>query len=96
MMRKYETIFILHPSLDEEAVKANIEKFKGVIENGWGTIENVDFWGKRKLAYEIAKVNEGFYTLINFEANTELPKELDRVFRITDGVIRHIVVKQEN
>ena len=96
MMRKYETIFILHPSLDEEAVKANIEKFKGVIENGGGTIENVDFWGKRKRAYEIAKVNEGFYTLINFEANTELPKELDRVFRITDGVIRHIVVKQEN
>ena len=96
MMRKYETIFILHQSLDEEAVKANIEKFKGVIENGGGTIENVDFWGKRKLAYEIAKVNEGFYTLINFEANTELPKELDRVFRITDGVIRHIVVKQEN
>lgn len=96
MMRKYETIFILHPSLDEEAVKANIEKFKGVIENGGGTIENVDFWGKRKLAYEIAKVNEGFYTLINFEANTELPKELDRVFRITDGVIRHIVVKKEN
>ena len=96
MMRKYETIFILHPSLDEEAVKANIEKFKGVIENGGGTVENVDFWGKGKLAYEIAKVNEGFYTLINFEANTELPKELDRVFRITDGVIRHIVVKQEN
>ena len=95
MMRKYETIFILHPSLDEEAVKANIEKFKGVIENGGGTIENVDFWGKRKLAYEIAKVNEGFYTLINFEANTELPKELDRVFRITDGVIRHISVKNE-
>ena len=95
-MRKYETIFILHPSLDEEAVKANIEKFKGVIENDGGTVENVDFWGKRKLAYEIAKVNEGFYTLINFEANTELPKELDRVFRITDGVIRHIVVKQEN
>ena len=59
-------------------------------------MKNVDEWGKRKLAYEIAKVNEGFYTLINFEANTELPKELDRVFRITDGVIRHIVVKQEN
>ena len=95
MMREYETIFILHPSLDEEAVKANIEKFKGVIENGGGTVENVDFWGKRKLAYEIAKVNEGFYTLINFEANTELPKELDRVFRITDGVIRHIIVKNE-
>ena len=94
-MRKYETIFILHPSLDEEACKAAIEKFKGVIENGGGTIENVDVWGKRKLAYEINKVNEGYYTLINFEANPELPKELDRVFRITDGVIRHIIVKNE-
>ena len=96
MMRKYETIFILHPSFDEEAVKANIEKFKGVIENGGGKIENVDFWGKRKLAYEINKVNEGFYTLINFESNPELPKELDRIFKISDGVIRHIIVKQEN
>lgn len=95
MMRKYETIFILHPSLDEEAVKANIEKFQGVIVNGGGKVENVDFWGKRKLAYEINKVNEGYYTLINFEANPELPKELDRVFRITDGVIRHIIVKNE-
>ena len=94
-MRKYETIFILHPSLDEEACKANIEKFKGVIENGGGVIENVDIWGKRKLAYEIKKVNEGYYTLINFSADPELPKELDRVFRITDGVVRHIIVNNE-
>lgn len=94
-MRKYETIFVAHPSLDEEAVKALIEKFKGVIEKENGTIDNVDFWGKRKLAYEIAKVNEGYYTLINFTANTELPKELDRVFGITDGIIRHIIVKEE-
>ena len=94
-MRKYETIFILHPSLDEEAVKANIEKFKGVIENGGGSIDNVDFWGRRKLAYEIKKVNEGFYTLVNFSAEPELPKELDRIFRITDTVIRHMIVKEE-
>ncbi|GKX68456.1 30S ribosomal protein S6 [Inconstantimicrobium mannanitabidum] len=94
-MRKYETIFILHPSMDEEAVKAATEKFKGVIENGGGTIDNVDVWGKRKLAYEINKVGEGFYTLINFSANPELPRELDRIFRITDGVIRHIIVKDE-
>lgn len=95
-MRKYETIFILHPSLDEEAVKANTKSSKVLQKMVEELQKNVDFWGKRKLAYEIAKVNEGFYTLINFEANTELPKELDRVFRITDGVIRHIVVKQEN
>ena len=95
MMRKYETIFILNPSFEEEAVKATIEKFKGVIENGGGTVENVDFWGKRKLAYEISKVSEGYYTLINFTAGTELPRELDRIFRITEGVIRHIIVKEE-
>ena len=94
-MRKYETIFILHPSLDEEAIKANVEKFKGVIENGGGVIDNVDSWGKRKLAYEIKKINEGFYTLVNFSAGPDLPKELDRVFRITDSVIRHIIVKDE-
>lgn len=94
-MRKYETIFILHPSMDEDTVKTNIDKFKGVIENGGGTVDNVDFWGKRKLAYEINKITEGFYTLVNFSADPELPKELDRVFRITDGVIRHIIVKEE-
>lgn len=94
-MRKYETIFILDPAFDEEVVKTNIEKFKGVIENGGGTVENVDFWGKRKLAYEIDKKTEGYYTLVNFSANPELPKELDRIFRITDGVVRHIIVKEE-
>jgi small subunit ribosomal protein S6 len=94
-MRKYETIFILHPSLDEEAVKANVEKFKGVIENGGGVVDNVDSWGKRKLAYEINKITEGYYTLVNFTANTDLPKELDRVFRITDSVVRHIIIKEE-
>jgi len=94
-MRKYETLFILHPSLDEEAVKANVEKFKGVIENGGGVVENIDAWGKRKLAYEIDKVGEGYYTLVNFSSNPELPKELDRVFRITDSVIRHLIVNLE-
>ncbi|AJA50112.1 30S ribosomal protein S6 [Clostridium pasteurianum DSM 525 = ATCC 6013] len=94
-MRKYETLFIFSPSLEEDTVKANVEKFKGVIENGGGTVDNVDFWGKRKLAYEINKFNEGYYTLINFTSDSELPKELGRVFRITDGVIRHLIVKDE-
>jgi len=94
-MNKYETLFILKATLDEEAVKAGVEKFKGIIENGGGTIDNIDAWGKRKLAYEIDKQNEGIYTLINFTADSQLPKELDRVFRITDGVIRHIIVSLE-
>ncbi len=94
-MRKYETIFIAHPTLDEEGVNALTERFKGVIENGGGTIDNVDLWGKRRLAYEIDKVNEGTYVLMNFESEAELPKELDRIYRITDGVLRHIIVVLE-
>lgn len=93
-MRNYETLFILQAS-DQEAIKANIEKFTGVIENGGGVVENVDEWGRRKLAYPINKINEGYYTLINFKANTELPKELERVFRITDGVMRFMVINPE-
>lgn len=94
-MRKYETLFVLNPTLDEENTKANIEKIKGVIEQGGGTVSNVDEWGKRRLAYEINDLTEGYYVLINFEADSELPKELDRIFRITDTVIRHLIVNLE-
>ncbi|KPU42905.1 30S ribosomal protein S6 [Oxobacter pfennigii] len=90
-MNRYETLFVLIPTLDEEGVKANIEKFKGVIEQG-GTVSNIDEWGKRRLAYEINDIGEGFYILINFKANPDLPKELDRIFRISDAVLRHIII----
>ena len=95
-MNKYETIFILHPSLDEEAIKANIEKFSGVIENGKGVIENIDLWGRRKLAYEIKKQTEGIYVLVTYSAPSELPKELDRIFRISDSVIRHMIINLDD
>lgn len=94
-MRKYETIFIAHPNKDEEGVNALIERFKGVIENGGGTVTNVDLWGKRRLAYEINKVSEGTYVLMNFESEADLPQELDRIYRITDGILRHIIVVLE-
>ncbi|CDF58987.1 30S ribosomal protein S6 [Thermobrachium celere] len=94
-MRKYEALYVLAPNLSEEEVKANVEKFKNVVINGGGEVENIDEWGKRKLAYEIKHMNEGYYVLMNFSGNAELPKELDRVLRISDGVIRHIVVKLE-
>ena len=94
-MRSYELIFVLRPTLDEEAINANIEKFKGIIEKNGGEIVEVDTWGRRKLAYPIKKVNEGFYTLVHFKADSELPKELARNFRISDSVIRHIIVKDE-
>lgn len=91
-MTKYETLFVLNPTLDEENTKSNIEKIKGVIEQGGGTVTNVDEWGKRRLAYEVKDFTEGYYVLINFEANSDLPKELDRIFRISDPVIRHLIV----
>jgi len=92
-MNKYESLFVLAPTLNEDELKASIDKFKGVIENGGGVVDNVDEWGKRRLAYEINKINEGYYVLFNFTANPELPKELDRILRISDSIIRHIVVK---
>ena len=93
-IHSYETIFIIDSTLEPDAITAKKDKFVKIITDN-GEIGEVEEWGKRKLAYEISKVNEGFYTLINFNADSELPKELDRVFRITDGVIRHIIVKQE-
>lgn len=94
-MRKYETIFILDPKVDEEHINAVTDKVKSIIETGGGQVENVDFWGKKKLAYEINKISEGYFTLINFVCDVDLPKELDRNFRIMDSVIRHIIVKQD-
>ncbi len=94
-MNKYETIFILSPDLTEEQNEALTEKFKGLIE-GVGTIESVDVWGKRRLAYPINDFTEGFYILVNFEAPADFPAELDRIYNITDGVLRSIIVRKDD
>ncbi len=88
-------MFILRPDLEEENRNNAIEKFKSIIEQD-GEIEEVNEWGLKKLAYEIDKLKEGYYVLINFKANTDLPKELERNFRISDHVIRYIVVNLED
>ncbi|MBS7526561.1 MAG: small subunit ribosomal protein [Clostridiales bacterium] len=93
-MRQYETLFILRPSLEEEKRNEVIEKFKGIIESD-GEIEKVEEWGIKRLAYEIEKIREGYYILVNFKANPELPKELERNFKISDDVLRYIVVNLE-
>lgn len=95
-MRLYETLFIVKANQEEEAIKANIEKFTGIIEKNGGEIVEVDEWGKRRLAYPIQKITEGYYTLVNFKADSELPKELARNFKISDDVIRHIIIKKED
>ncbi len=94
-MRNYEAIFILRPSLEEEKRVETVERFKGIIAAD-GEIEKVEEWGNRKLAYEIEKIRDGYYVLVNFKANPTLPKELERNFKISDDVIRYIIVNLED
>lgn len=94
-MNKYESVIIINPSLEEEGLKNLVQKFSDLI-NTDGKVESVEEMGKRKLAYEVKKNTEGYYVLINFEANPELITELERNYRIADEVIKFIVVKKEN
>ena len=91
---KYETVFIVNPTIGDEAIASVVEKFKSLIEAN-GTIETVDDWGKRRMAYEINDLREGHYTLIQFESAPSFPAELDRVFKITDGIMRSIIVSRD-
>ena len=92
-MAKYETMLITSAALDEEATSALVGKFKSLIEAN-GTIDSIDEWGKRRLAYPINHKNEGYYVLMTFESKTDFPAELTRIYNITDGIIRAIVVEQ--
>jgi small subunit ribosomal protein S6 len=93
-MAKYETMLVVSTATDEEATLALVAKFKALIEAN-GTIENVEEWGKRKLAYPINDETEGYYVVTTFESNPEFPAELDRVYRITDGVLRSMIIAKE-
>ena len=93
-MNKYEVVYILDTKLDDAAKESLIERFKGVVESNGGSVEGVDKWGVKKLAYEINLKSEGFYVLMNFAADAAVPAELERQMRITDGVMRFIVVKK--
>jgi small subunit ribosomal protein S6 len=93
MQNNYETIIIVNSNLDEAAIKATIEKFVNLIAEH-GTVESTEEWGKRRLAYPIKKMNEGYYTLINFSSSPDFIAELERIYKITDEVIKHIVVKK--
>ena len=94
-MNKYESIIIVNPNLDEAGQKAIEEKFTGLINEN-GKVESVENMGKKKLAYEIKKCKEATYILFNFEAKPDSIKELERVYRITDDIMKFIVVKKEN
>ena len=88
---KYETIFIVNPTLEEAATAAVQDKFKSLIEAN-GTNVEVEDWGKRRLAYPIEDLTEGVYTLIRFESAPAFPAELDRIYKITDGIMRSLIV----
>jgi small subunit ribosomal protein S6 len=90
----YETLFIVDAQQGDDGIKALVDKFTGLIAAN-GTIESVDEWGKRKLAYPINDLTEGYYVLVNFKSAPTLPLELERVFGITDGILRNIVIKHD-
>ena len=94
-MKKYESIIIVNPNIDDAGLKALEEKFTGLINEN-GKVESVENMGKKKLAYEIKKYNEGTYLLFNFEAEPDSIQELERVYRITDDIMKFIVVKKES
>jgi small subunit ribosomal protein S6 len=93
-MRDYELLFVLDPDLDEEQKAALVETVKSVINNG-GEAGEADVWGDRRLAYSINKKNTGYYVVLPFKADADLPKELDRRLRINENVMRHIIVCQD-
>jgi len=94
-MKAYETVIVLKPELEQEAIDATVAKVTAIIENA-GEVKNVDTWGKRKLAYPIAKkYNEGIYIVITFNAETSVLPELDHLYKISDEYLRNIIVAKE-
>ena len=94
-MNQYEVLYLITPELDEEANRAVMDKFAGIITGNGGEIVKQDEWGKRKLAYAIDYKTEGFYVLVTFNAPADLPKELERNFRNDERILRYMVTRKE-
>ncbi|HHU49879.1 MAG: 30S ribosomal protein S6 [Caldicoprobacterales bacterium] len=95
-MKKYESIYVIRPTVEEEGIKALVEKFSTLIQQQGGQVENVDEWGKRRLAYPIDDFKEGYYILMHFSAESDVPQELERNYKITDDIIRYMTVRMED
>ena len=95
-MKAYELLFFVAPTISDEDRVAVMKRIETTIAEGAGKVDNVDEWGKRKLAYEINGLTDGVYTLIDFHADPAEVAELDRVLRINDAVVRHMIVKRED
>lgn len=94
-MRKYELMYIIRPELEQEALQAVVDKFQGIIQNGGGEITKHDVMGKRRLAYEINKIRDGVYVLVNFTATPDVVAEIERILKISDEVIRYLITRDE-
>ncbi len=94
-MNKYETMYILDPSLEDERREAIIQRFADIVKADGGEVESIDEWGKRKLAYPINYIPEGYYVLMNFSADSNVPAELERNYRIVEAVMRHVIIRKD-
>lgn len=94
-MRKYEVMYIVKPDLEQDVIKELVEKFQKLITENGGEIQKLTEMGKKRLAYEIEDYKEGYYVLMNFSSETNVVAELERVFRITENVIRYLILKDE-
>ena len=94
-MNKYELAVVVNAKIEDDARADVIEKVKALITRFGGNVTDIDEWGKKRLAYEIQKMREGFYYFIQFEADTECPAEVERHVRIMDNVLRYLIVKKE-
>ena len=96
-MTEYEVMFIIATALEDDKKESTIEFVKEIISSSSGAVGKTDIWGNRKLAYPINKKNEGYYVVMEFEGSADLPKELDRRMKISDSIIRHLIInKSEN
>lgn len=93
-MNQYEVLYIIVPELDEEATRASIDKFKGIVESNGGEVVSVDEWGKKKLAYAIDYKTEGYYVLMSFNSAPEFPPELERNMKNDEAVLRYLVTRK--
>lgn len=94
-MNKYELVYVIDAALEDEARKAVIDRFNGMIEQNGGKVLKVDEWGKRRLAYPINYKTEGYYLLVNFESEATLPREIERTMQIAESILRYLIVKVE-
>ena len=95
-MRAYELMVILNPEVEDRAIEPSLSKFLEIVTKAGGTIDNLDIWGRRRLAYEIQKKSEGIYAVVNFTASPETAAELDRVLNLNESVMRTKIIRPED